>query len=97
MKAPTEDKSVRPSCNSTGRSGNHLVAGAAINDTTTIACCADELGLPKAACWDMALDQHRRGYLQGYADGARRVEHDVDQSVRRMMRDLREQGWGGPW
>lgn len=59
-------------------------------------CHADEMGLPDLACWTAMTDQYRRGYLDGYHAGARRVEHDVDQSVRRMLRQLREQGWGGP-
>lgn len=59
-------------------------------------CHTDESGAPDAACWDMALDQYQRGYMLGYEQGARRVEHDVDQSVRRIMASLRASGWGDP-
>lgn len=95
MTITTDEKSPDRSGNSSQGSGTYLGAEATNKTTATLACCTDELGLPKAACWDMALDQHRRGYLQGYADGARRVEHDVDQSVRRVIRDLDSWGWGG--
>ena len=59
-------------------------------------CHTDEHGAPDPACWDMALDQYQRGYMLGYEQGARRVENDVDQSVRRIMDSLRRSGWGDP-
>lgn len=55
-------------------------------------CHTDEHGAPDPACWDMALDQYQRGYMLGYEQGARRMEHETVASLRRVLNQIRQVG-----